>query len=163
MFYVLTPVIALALAYIFSRILSRVRNHPSCHVNSLTTLATCALLVSLSACGSAGSQTSTQGGLPSPSPSASTPSSVGKSSIVSTPAQTNGDWTTYHYNNLRTGYIAGESDPTRLTQVWNISLDGAVYAEPLVVSGRVIVATEGDSLYSLDATTGKTLWHTNVG
>lgn len=42
-------------------------------------------------------------------------------------------------------------------------LDGAVYAEPLVVNGHVIVATEGDSLYSLDAHTGQVQWHTNVG
>ncbi|TMC20239.1 MAG: hypothetical protein E6J34_13190 [Chloroflexi bacterium] len=54
-------------------------------------------------------------------------------------------------------------DPSRLNMAWSTSLDGAVYAEPLVVAGHVIVATEGDSLYSFDAATGKQLWHTNVG
>jgi outer membrane protein assembly factor BamB len=161
MFYVLTPVIALALASLFIHTLSRTSKHSSRYVNSLTALVTCALLVSLSACGSAGSQSSAQGG--SIAKSTSTPSPAGKSSFASAPSQTRSDWTTYHYNNLRTGYIASESDPQKLTQAWNISLDGAVYAEPLVVNGRVIVATEGDSLYSLDAATGKTLWRTNVG
>jgi outer membrane protein assembly factor BamB len=50
-----------------------------------------------------------------------------------------------------------------LTSAWKAKLDGAVYAEPLVVHNHVIVATEGDSLYSLDATTGNVLWHTSVG
>jgi outer membrane protein assembly factor BamB len=38
-----------------------------------------------------------------------------------------------------------------------------VYAEPLVIGGRVIVATEHDTLYSLDARTGQVQWQTNVG
>ncbi len=163
MFYFMTPVIALALAYLCIRIVLRTRMYPSRNANALTMLTMCTLLIALSACGSssAGSQASTQGD--TPPPAAYTPSSAGKSSSVTTPAQTNGDWTTYHFNNLRTGYLANVSDPKKLTQAWNISLDGAVYAEPLVVNGHVIVATEGDSLYSLDAATGKTLWRTNVG
>ena len=55
------------------------------------------------------------------------------------------------------------ADPQKLTVAWNIPLDGAVYAEPLVVGGHVIVATERNSLYSLDAQTGQVVWHTNVG
>ncbi len=73
------------------------------------------------------------------------------------------DWTTYHRDNTRAGYVAGTPDPRQLTRAWNTHLDGAVYAEPLVVGGRVIVATEGDSLYALDMHTGKVQWHTNVG
>jgi outer membrane protein assembly factor BamB len=42
-------------------------------------------------------------------------------------------------------------------------LDGAVYAEPLVVGDHVLVATEGNSLYALDAHTGKVQWRTNAG
>lgn len=73
------------------------------------------------------------------------------------------DWTTYHQNNNRTGYVANAPDPRQLTLAWNKHLDGAVYAEPLVVGGRVIVATENDSLYAFDSKTGRELWHTNVG
>src|ERR1041384_6971160 len=57
------------------------------------------------------------------------------------------DWTTYHRDNARTGYLPDMPDPQKLTVAWNTSLDGAVYAEPLVVGGHVIVATENDSLY----------------
>jgi outer membrane protein assembly factor BamB len=73
------------------------------------------------------------------------------------------DWTTYHRNNARTGLVENAPDPHQLTRAWGVQLDGAVYAEPLVVGGRVIVATEGDSLYALDVRTGKVQWHTNVG
>jgi outer membrane protein assembly factor BamB len=49
-------------------------------------------------------------------------------------------------------------------QAWaSATLDGAVYAQPLVVGGRVLVATEGDSVYALDAATGKTVWRQNLG
>jgi hypothetical protein len=73
------------------------------------------------------------------------------------------DWTTYHANPARTGYVAGTPDPQHLTNRWNQPLDGAVYAEPLVVGGRVIVATERDTLYALDARSGQVEWQTTLG
>lgn len=73
------------------------------------------------------------------------------------------DWTTYHRDNQRTGYIASTPDPHRLSKIWGKQLDGAVYAEPLVVGNHVIVATEGDTLYALDPVRGSVQWHTNVG
>ncbi|HYU75565.1 MAG TPA: PQQ-binding-like beta-propeller repeat protein [Ktedonobacteraceae bacterium] len=83
---------------------------------------------------------------------------------TATPGQvTSADWTTYHDNNARTGFVTGMPDPTHLTNLWKQPLDGAVYAEPLVVNGQVIVATENDTLYALDAHTGQIQWHTNVG
>ncbi len=105
------------------------------------------------------SNSSSQSNPPAVTPLALTPSPT----AVKTSTQSSTDWTTYHHDNSRAGYIANAPDPQKLTQSWNTHLDGAVYAEPLVVNGHVIVATEGDSLYSLDAGTGKVLWHTNVG
>ena len=43
------------------------------------------------------------------------------------------------------------------------TLDGQVYAEPLVIGGRLFVATENDSVYALDATSGHQLWRTHLG
>jgi outer membrane protein assembly factor BamB len=79
------------------------------------------------------------------------------------PATAAADWPTYHRDNARTGYVPDLPDPQRLAQAWSSELDGAVYAEPLVVGDRVLVATEGDSLYALDAATGQVQWRTNVG
>jgi outer membrane protein assembly factor BamB len=82
---------------------------------------------------------------------------------TSVPAAGDGDWTTYHHDNARTGHLAGLADPSRLTRAWSARLDGAVYAEPLVVGDRVLVATEANSLYSLDRRTGQVQWRTTVG
>jgi hypothetical protein len=75
----------------------------------------------------------------------------------------NYDWSIYHHDNAHTGYTATESDPRWLLPAWTTNLDGAVYAEPLVIGGRVIVATEGDTIFSLDADTGQVQWHITVG
>src|SRR5205807_1506297 len=79
------------------------------------------------------------------------------------PEPTGSDWTMYHADPARTGYVAGLPNPTRLTRLWTQQLDGAVYAEPLVVAGHVLVATENDTLYALDARTGQVQWRLSVG
>ena len=84
-------------------------------------------------------------------------------SSSTTPAVGGADWTTYHRDNARTGYLAGLDDPTRLGKLWSARLDGAVYGEPLVVGDRVLVATEHDSLYALELRTGQVQWRTSVG
>src|SRR2546426_6314209 len=85
-------------------------------------------------------------------------------SSTTTPGKlTSADWTMYHLDTARTGFVAGVPDPTHLRSLWKQPLDGAVYAEPLVVGGQVIVATENDSLYALDASTGQVQWRTSVG
>jgi outer membrane protein assembly factor BamB len=73
------------------------------------------------------------------------------------------DWTMYHYDRARTGYVSDTPDPKTLTSAWSVPLDGAVYAQPLAIAGKVIVATEGNTIYSLDARTGDVLWKTNLG
>ena len=85
------------------------------------------------------------------------------SSTSGAPAAGSGDWTTYHRDNARTGYLAGLADPTRLTRAWSARLDGAVYGQPLVVGDRVLVVTEADSLYALELGSGRVRWRTNVG
>ncbi|HEX6674367.1 MAG TPA: PQQ-binding-like beta-propeller repeat protein [Actinomycetes bacterium] len=79
------------------------------------------------------------------------------------PAAGAGDWTTYHRDDARSGYLAGMPDPARLAPAWNARLDGAVYGEPLVVGERVLVATEADSLYALDLRSGRVRWRTALG
>jgi outer membrane protein assembly factor BamB len=91
-----------------------------------------------------------------------TPLTLPPSTATPVPASS-ADWSMYHANTARTGYVPGVMDPGSLANLWRQQLDGAVYAEPLVVAGHVIVATENDTLYSLDAQSGKVLWHTTVG
>jgi hypothetical protein len=64
-------------------------------------------------------------------------------------ASTNVDWPTYHGNRARTGY--GATIPTVNTApklLVTRKLDGAVYAEPIVVGGHTIIATENNTVYS---------------
>jgi outer membrane protein assembly factor BamB len=77
-----------------------------------------------------------------------------------------GDLVTYDYDNARSGddvvdpHIAGLSP----TPQWDDhTLDGAVYGEPLVYDGTVYVATEGDSVYAINAANGAVRWRTHIG
>lgn len=73
------------------------------------------------------------------------------------------DWSTYHRTPDRAGAAPAGSRPGRLSVGWSTDLDGAVYAQPLVIGSTVVVATEGNSLYALDARTGQVRWRRNVG
>ena len=43
------------------------------------------------------------------------------------------------------------------------NLDGQIYGEPLVHSGRVYVATESDTVYALSAASGTVIWSAHLG
>jgi hypothetical protein len=82
-------------------------------------------------------------------------------------------------NQLRDGWDStetamGPSVVPSFVQRWNDTtlgetanggqtVSGSVYAQPLVIGSTVIIATETDQVYGLDAGTGKYLWHTSLG
>ena len=73
-------------------------------------------------------------------------------------------WPTYHRDLSRSGSDATSPSLLAAHRAWvAASLDGQVFAEPLVSGSRVFVATEGDSVYALDARTGRQLWRTHLG
>jgi outer membrane protein assembly factor BamB len=76
---------------------------------------------------------------------------------------TAGDWPTYHLDNLRDGNQTKLSPLTTLSLNWTAALDGAVYGQPLLVGGRVFAATENDTVYALNRTTGAVIWSAHVG
>jgi outer membrane protein assembly factor BamB len=59
----------------------------------------------------------------------------------------------------------GASTPALTTPkvAWTVNVDGDIYASPLIVGGHVIVATENNSVYSLDIFTGTPIWQKNLG
>jgi hypothetical protein len=86
---------------------------------------------------------------------------------------------TYHNNPARTGQNLSETvlttsnvNSTSFGKLFQTALDGVVDAQPLYVAGisvpnqgthnLLIVATENDSLYALDADTGAQLWKTSL-
>lgn len=123
---------------------------------SMTWTMTAILLILLVGCGSppAPAATPTKSVNATPAPTANTTPIV----MPQTP-----DWTTYHNDNARTGYLPNIPDPHQFTRAWTKALDGAVYAEPLVIGKQLIIATEGDSVYSFDAQSGQMQWRTQVG
>ena len=74
------------------------------------------------------------------------------------------DWPTYHRDLARSGFDSEMSLNGSLNHLWTSeSLDGDIYAEPLVVGERVLVATEQNSVYSIDAMSGKLQWQVSLG
>jgi outer membrane protein assembly factor BamB len=76
---------------------------------------------------------------------------------------TAGDWPTYHLDNLRDGDQTKLSPLSTLSLNWTAALDGPVYGQPLLVGGRVLAATENDTVYALNRSTGAVIWSTHVG
>jgi len=74
------------------------------------------------------------------------------------------NWTTYHQDNVRSGVESG-ANVTSVQPRWGgpVSVDADVYAEPLVCGNSVYVATEDDSVYAINASTGTVVWHTHLG
>src|SRR3954468_4191658 len=59
-------------------------------------------------------------------------------------------WWTYHRTPARSGQTS-TAPGTPLRPAWTRNLGDAVYGEPLVVGSRLIVATEGDQGFGLNA------------
>jgi outer membrane protein assembly factor BamB len=71
-------------------------------------------------------------------------------------------WPTYHATSMRSGHVATSVKPP-LRRAWQQNLDGAVYGEALLVGHSLIVATENDSVYALNPTTGHVRWRKHLG
>ncbi len=57
--------------------------------------------------------------------------------------------------------VAGAPDLRSIS--WRAQVNGAIYAQPLVVGNKVIVVTEDDDVYALDLGSGRTVWKANIG
>jgi len=80
------------------------------------------------------------------------------------------DETTISQGDLRNGWDPNEPTLTpaavqggQFGQIFKTPVNGQVYAQPLLVGNTLIVATENDWVYGLDATTGAQLWGTPLG
>lgn len=77
------------------------------------------------------------------------------------------DWAEYHHDAARSGVgpaspaLSSASSPPRVA--WTTGLDGDVYASPLIVAGHVLVATENNTVYSLDLFSGAVVWKVHLG
>src|SRR5580698_6788241 len=88
------------------------------------------------------------------SPTTVSPTTVSPSAASSAAA----DWPAYDRTAERSGVSVSSPALVAVRHSWTASVDGAVYAQPLVVGSEVIVATENDSVYALSASGGAVLW-----
>src|SRR6266480_1782670 len=105
----------------------------------------------------------TSASIPTPSPATTTASP--STATTTSPSPEGEAWLTYQHDAGRSGMATtGPSANTpRLAWRSSAALDGAVYAQPLVFDGRVIVATENDSIYALSVGEGQVVWRTHLG
>ena len=79
-------------------------------------------------------------------------------------AAASGSWTVYHHDNAHTGYDSTQPAATGASTGWTSpTLDGAVYAEPLVFNGIVYAATLQGTVYAINQSDGTIAWSMNVG
>ncbi len=82
-----------------------------------------------------------------------------RSSFASRVSGFGSNWTTYHGNAEATGVDLAQTRLRPSRRAWTSpTLDGQLYGEPLVADGRVVAATENDTVYAMAARTGRILW-----
>lgn len=120
---------------------------------TVTLLALAALLIA--ACGASGSSSDPN------LPNAQTDSSPLGVQLAGTSAAGR-DWPTYGGSSSRSGIAAGAPAHPRLRRAFARTLDGQVYAEPLIARGRIYVATENNTVYAY-TTGGRLAWKRHLG
>jgi hypothetical protein len=119
-----------------------------------------ALSLALTACSSSSAPGATS---PTSQPGISQPAATTSLAAASSSAQT---LVTYHYGNDRQGLDSKDPPFRHIVVAWTTSgfrISGDIYAEPLIYGGMVLVVTEKDDLYALNAATGAVRWRLNVG
>ena len=114
-----------------------------------TALAAVAALTGVVACSSA-------------APPRSSPVPIVNTSPAPGPAPSAADWPTYDHDPGRSAAATGVPAPGTLRVAWHQPLDGAVYAQPLVIGGLIVAVTEGGSFYALNARSGKVIWRRHI-
>ncbi|HET7386323.1 MAG TPA: PQQ-binding-like beta-propeller repeat protein [Nocardioidaceae bacterium] len=126
----------------------------------------------LAGCAGNDDQTGRHDAAPTPGSGTSAPSSAtptekssaaaSQSDSTSRAGPTLPNWPTYHRTKSRAGHVSS-SPGEPLHRAWTQRLRGAVYGEPLLVDGTLVVATERNYVYGLDPRTGNHRWRVHLG
>jgi outer membrane protein assembly factor BamB len=88
--------------------------------------------------------------------------SVFANSTPAVPTAGAADWPTYQGSNSRSGVVSGTPAFRSFRRRFSRSVDGEVYAQPLIARGVIYVATENNTVYAF-RTNGKPLFHRHLG
>lgn len=130
-------------------------------VATILTLAALGLSLALGACGEAPATTTLA---PTTTSAPTTTTTLAPTTTTTTLPPGTGDWPAYHHDMARSG-ISDYQEPLGVVQeAWTSpDLGNFIYAQPLIVGDQVIVATEGNQVFSLDAVTGEIVWQVSLG
>jgi len=79
-------------------------------------------------------------------------------------AQAEPAWTTYHRDPGRSGYDPEGTSPIVPVLAWqSAGLGAPIWEQPLILGTRAYVATVGNDIYALDASTGAVIWSKHAG
>ena len=67
-------------------------------------------------------------------------------------------WSTYQHEAGRAGADPDQAPVTSIGPAWNETLDGGLYAQPLVVGNTVFAATQNNTVYAFAADAGNPVW-----
>jgi outer membrane protein assembly factor BamB len=73
-----------------------------------------------------------------------------------------GGWPGYQHDSARTGVDPDAPAVTGISAGWNTHLDEKMYAQPLVAGSLVYAATENNTVYALDVTSGAIAWQNHL-
>lgn len=115
---------------------------------------------------SAPQATSSRSGTPTQSKAPSSPKA--STAAASPTKQVNGSgdatWITYQGDSAHLGDAPTGPPLTPLHRAWSNTLDGsAVYGQPLLYDKMILVATEDDDVFAVDASSGRTVWEVRLG
>ena len=83
------------------------------------------------------------------------------------PTSTSSDWYAFGRDAQATNYAPQarmtRANASKVQELWNVALDGAVIASPLFANGVVYAATENGSLFAVDAADGSVRWSDRFG
>lgn len=97
--------------------------------------------------------------------SATAPATVGDASgtdATTTATARSATWTTFGGSASRSGIVPGAPAHPKLRRRFARTLDGQVYAQPLIANGRIYVATENNTVYAF-TTSGHRVWKRHFG
>ncbi len=90
--------------------------------------------------------------------------SIAISSVGQASASSASSWTVYHGDVAGTGVSTSLRSVDTSKRAWTSPmLNGQIFGEPLVFSGRVYVATENDMVYAISSANGRIVWSRHVG
>ena len=115
-----------------------------------------AVALAVAACGGSSSGAHPSGDAPSAASSA--PASASNDATVSGASA----WTTFGGSNSRAGVARGTPAHPHLRRRFGRTVDGQVYAQPLLAGGRIYIATQNNTVYSF-TTGGRLVWRRHLG